>query len=149
MITLLLLLLLLLGVFVIVGLFTLGKLATLMIASILLFAISSAGFSEATAEAQQVSAQARCIEIEQAAMAYQLAHGAPPSSLAVLANPDPANGNEAWIEADRLLDPWHRPFVMSVEAGKIRVISYGADGKPGGTGLDADIGREGAGEVGH
>jgi hypothetical protein len=78
-----------------------------------------------------------------------VAHGAPPASLAVLGNPDPANGNEAWIDAARLLDPWHHPFVMSLEAGKIRVISYGADGKPGGAELDADIGEEGAVDAGH
>ena len=39
-------------------------------------------------------------------------------------------------------DPWGRPFVyvpFNSATGFGRVISFGQDGKPGGTGLDADI----------
>jgi general secretion pathway protein G len=143
------LLLLLLGVFLVFALFSFGKLTTtLVIGSLLFFLIAVGRLPQSSREAQEISAQAGCIEIKQAVLSYQVAHGAPPASLAVLGNADPRNGNEAWIDADRLLDPWHRPFVMSLENGKIRVISYGADGKPGGTGLDADIGEEGPVDAG-
>jgi general secretion pathway protein G len=39
-------------------------------------------------------------------------------------------------------DPWGRPYVYRVpgQAGDFDLISYGRDGKPGGTGEDADIG---------
>ena len=39
-------------------------------------------------------------------------------------------------------DPWGRPYVYRVPGEKTEydVISYGRDGKPGGTGEDADIG---------
>lgn len=39
-------------------------------------------------------------------------------------------------------DPWGRPYVYRVpgEKSEYDVISYGRDGKPGGTGEDADIG---------
>ena len=144
------LLLLLLGVFVVFGLLLSGKVTTaLVIASLLSFVIVVERTTQSSREAQQLSAQAGCLEVEQAVLSYQVTHGALPVSLAVLGDNDPANNGEAWIEADRLLDPWRHPFAMSLENGKIRVISYGADGKPGGTGLDADIGKEGAGNAGH
>jgi general secretion pathway protein G len=40
-------------------------------------------------------------------------------------------------------DPWGNPYQYSNPGtrGEIDVISYGADGKPGGTGTDADIGN--------
>jgi general secretion pathway protein G len=41
-------------------------------------------------------------------------------------------------------DPWGRPFIyvpFNSVTGFGRVITYGRDGKPGGTGLDADIER--------
>jgi len=39
-------------------------------------------------------------------------------------------------------DPWGRPYVYRVpgEKAEYEVLSYGRDGKPGGTGEDADIG---------
>jgi general secretion pathway protein G len=39
-------------------------------------------------------------------------------------------------------DPWGRPYVYRVpgQRGEYEVFSYGRDGKPGGTGEDADIG---------
>jgi general secretion pathway protein G len=38
-------------------------------------------------------------------------------------------------------DPWGRPFVYRVpgQKGEFEVLSYGRDGKPGGSGEDADI----------
>ena len=40
------------------------------------------------------------------------------------------------------VDPWGRPYVYRTPGQKaeFEVISYGRDGKPGGTGEDADIG---------
>ncbi len=39
-------------------------------------------------------------------------------------------------------DPWGRPFVYVIPGvrGEIEVFSFGADGQPGGSGIDADIG---------
>src|SRR5882672_9297463 len=39
-------------------------------------------------------------------------------------------------------DPWGRPYVYRTpgEKGEYSVVSYGRDGKPGGTGEDADLG---------
>lgn len=39
-------------------------------------------------------------------------------------------------------DPWDRPYVYRTPgaSGEFEIFSYGRDGKPGGTGEDADIG---------
>ena len=41
-------------------------------------------------------------------------------------------------------DPWGRSYVYRTpgEKGEYSVVSYGRDGKPGGTGEDADIGTQ-------
>ena len=44
------------------------------------------------------------------------------------------------IEKDgTILDGWGRPFLYTVHGSHYRVISYGLDGRPGGTGPDADM----------
>jgi general secretion pathway protein G len=44
------------------------------------------------------------------------------------------------IGKDELLDPWKRPILYEPnEAGGFTVKSLGADGKPGGSGIDVDI----------
>lgn len=43
---------------------------------------------------------------------------------------------------DQLDDPWGRPFVLLIPGQKnvdFDVVSYGADGQPGGSGEDADV----------
>lgn len=55
----------------------------------------------------------------------------------------PANGWKAGGYLDKTpKDPWGFPyqFLSPGVKGEIDVFSYGADGKPGGTGNDADIG---------
>jgi general secretion pathway protein G len=49
-----------------------------------------------------------------------------------------------YIDGQVPLDPWNNPYLVKVPGndGKaVSVISLGADGKPGGEGLDADIGE--------
>jgi general secretion pathway protein G len=40
-----------------------------------------------------------------------------------------------------LVDPWNRPirYVLDPDGGSFYVESYGADGKPGGSGIDRDL----------
>lgn len=67
--------------------------------------------------------------------------GRPPPSLDVLVLPD-AEGRR-WIEPNRIphVDSWGRPFVyfLPTPGQPRRIVSYGRDGKPGGSGIDADI----------
>lgn len=57
---------------------------------------------------------------------------------------DVAEGDwEPYVDnADALLDPWGRKFVLVVPGNRnvdFDIVSYGADGAPGGEGEDADI----------
>ncbi len=42
---------------------------------------------------------------------------------------------------DGIIDPWGNPYIYKLSGtdGHVVVLSYGADGKPGGTGEDGDI----------
>jgi hypothetical protein len=40
---------------------------------------------------------------------------------------------------DEVIDYWDRPYIYLVHGDSYRIISYGADGIPGGIGLDADL----------
>jgi hypothetical protein len=37
------------------------------------------------------------------------------------------------------VDPWRRPYIYLLTSGTPEILSYGADGKPGGEFFDADI----------
>jgi general secretion pathway protein G len=57
--------------------------------------------------------------------------------------PDTATGMRALVETNNLdkipQDPWGNEYVYTNEGGKPVLLSYGADGQPGGEGPDADI----------
>jgi general secretion pathway protein G len=46
---------------------------------------------------------------------------------------------EAHVLAEVPMDPWGRPFMYQFNNERTGVVSYGADGQPGGQGEDADI----------
>lgn len=53
----------------------------------------------------------------------------------------PEGRGEAFLKADKLTDPWGHPYLY-VAPGPVsayQVLTYGADGAPGGTGEAADI----------
>ena len=55
---------------------------------------------------------------------------------------EPAEGFEAGIITTELVDPWGNPYEYSVpgpEGLPYLVVCYGADGREGGTGENADI----------
>jgi len=63
---------------------------------------------------------------------YAQTNGAVPPSLDVLPK------RKGYI--NRITDGWHRPLLYRVAPdGVITIMSFGRDGKPGGTGEDADI----------
>jgi general secretion pathway protein G len=53
------------------------------------------------------------------------------------------NWNGPYLKKTVPSDPWGRPYVYRVpgQKGEFDLFSYGRDGKPGGTGEDADIGN--------
>jgi general secretion pathway protein G len=53
-----------------------------------------------------------------------------------------AEGDDRTINPDDLIDPWERPYLILIPGEKnpdFDVISYGADGQPGGDGEDQDV----------
>ncbi len=61
---------------------------------------------------------------------------------ALVANPGSTQGwLGPYLKSDKALsDPWAHPLVYTAGGdGTVTVASLGADGKPGGTGVDADI----------
>jgi general secretion pathway protein G len=51
-------------------------------------------------------------------------------------------GADPLLDADDLVDPWEKPYVL-VNPGDVNsdfdIVSYGANGEPGGDGEDADV----------
>ena len=71
-------------------------------------------------------------------------------SLLVTPPTDPAvraNWGGPYLDGEMPLDPWGNPYRYSIPAAaegmsvKPVIYSYGQDNKPGGTGMDADVGR--------
>jgi general secretion pathway protein G len=54
-----------------------------------------------------------------------------------------ANWSGPYLKKVAPSDPWGRPYVYRVpgQKGEFELFSYGRDGRPGGTGEDADIGN--------
>jgi general secretion pathway protein G len=95
-------------------------------------------------ESRQTRAQAGCSEITRALEDYRFKRGKMPNSLEDLLQPDPKNNDLAYIDdASRLKDPWDHPYALKQDGKKYQVISYGADGEPGGEGFDRDITERG------
>lgn len=62
--------------------------------------------------------------------------------LAVLTSPAASPSEAYFLSADQLLDPWGNQFYIIVpgpEGHPYELVSYGADGQPGGMGADADL----------
>ena len=65
--------------------------------------------------------------------------GRPPDNIDILVTPD-ENGH-TYLNGGLPLDPWKNPYVYLPPSGgrKYELMSYGADGQPGGEGDNSDI----------
>jgi general secretion pathway protein G len=71
----------------------------------------------------------------------------PGASLTILVERPSEAAADAWKgpyldNRENLLDPWGKPFLLVVPGKKnvdFDIVSYGADGQPGGEGENADI----------
>ena len=92
------------------------------------------------------TAKAQISALESAIGAYRLDVGSfPTTDEGLQALRQRPSGVENWdgpyIPKDVPLDPWGHPYVYRCpsEHGDYEIISYGADGREGGEGVDADI----------
>ncbi|MDR0994368.1 MAG: type II secretion system major pseudopilin GspG [Verrucomicrobiota bacterium] len=101
---------------------------------------------------KQATAKSQLQSFATALTTYSLAHGAPPSQQqgldALVERPTREPIPLAYPEGGYLnsrtlpLDPWRRPYLY-LSPGRqnepFEVMSYGADGEPGGSGANADL----------
>ncbi len=102
-------------------------------------------------EAKQVKAQVDISALETALKLYKLDNGGYPATeqglIALVEKPETGNVPKKWKEGGYLekgkvpKDPWGNDFVYLSPGvhGDYDIISYGADGVPGGEGEDKDI----------
>jgi len=77
------------------------------------------------------AAQAQIKSFQSAVVAYRLKNRTMPSSL---------NDLLPFMDSSEIpKDPWGKDYVYKSEGSEFEIISYGADGVPGGTDINADI----------
>ena len=95
--------------------------------------------------AKSKSATIQIRDFEQALELYKLDVGRFPRSgeglEALVSQPSGAKGwNGPYLKKDELpMDPWGNPYEYRVSGSRIEIISYGADGRAGGSDEDADV----------
>ncbi|MFQ5792848.1 MAG: type II secretion system protein GspG, partial [Acidobacteriota bacterium] len=92
---------------------------------------SSPSAGRAAAKISDVAIQAYFSRIQTAAQKYRAVNGAYPDDVRQLVE-------HGFLVEGSDVDPWGHPWVLRTEAGRLTVISYGADGKPGGSEDDRD-----------
>ncbi len=123
--------------------FTLLEIMVVLVIIGVLAALIAPRFVERADEAKVEATKVQMKNIEQALKLYRLQHGRYPSSsegLSVLVNP--GKDGKRYLDAVPK-DAWGHDFVYLSPGvhGDFDLLSYGADGKAGGTGFDADIGN--------
>ena len=99
-------------------------------------------------QARVVAAQTQLNAFMTALGAYKLDTGTFPTTeqglQALRVKPESVqNWNGPYLSREVPTDPWNHPYVYKYpgdHGDEPDMISYGADGQPGGTGIDADIG---------
>jgi general secretion pathway protein G len=99
-------------------------------------------------KSEVATAKAQIDALEKALDQYRLDTGRYPSTelgLKALVErpPDEPKWNGPYLKKSVPLDPWGKPYLYKVPGPKwdFELVSYGRDGRPGGSGEDADIGN--------
>ena len=132
--------------------FTLIELLVVILIITILGTVVGVNLADKPHKARYAAAVAQLENFRQALKFYQMENGDYPTQRqgleALVApspfEPQPKRFPEAgYLERRALpLDPWENPYVYLIPGTNgetYEVISYGADGEPGGTGKDADI----------
>ena len=102
-------------------------------------------FSGSFGKAKSELARASIAQIAKKVELYRFERGDWPGNdvgLAALSTGDADPGDSYYLEPDQLVDPWQRPYYFVTPGPDRRpyeIVSYGADGAPGGDGEDADL----------
>lgn len=121
------------------GGFTLVELMVVITIIAILATIVGVNMISATDDAAVTQAKAQIKNFKTALMAYKLKFKRFPSSsegLQALVSNEKGN----FLDSDEVpKDPWGNPYMYTCEGSSFNIVSYGADGRQGGTGYDADI----------
>ena len=132
--------------------FTLIEILVVVTIISILAAIVGVQVAPRLGEAKQSAAEAQIAVFEQALGVYRLRHGRYPTreqGLAALCRkpevePIPENyPEEGYLDSREVpLDPWGREYVYFIpgpDGRPYEIVSYGADGEPGGEGENAEV----------
>jgi general secretion pathway protein G len=125
--------------------FTLIEIMVVVIIIGLLAALVGPRLFSRVGKSKQTAAQSQIELFGVALDNYRLDLGRYPTTSEGLAalqkNPGAENWDGPYLKKDIPMDPWGNPYVYKVpgEHGEYDLLSYGADGAPGGDGENADI----------
>lgn len=91
--------------------------------------------SQNVTDATHKAMKAKLLGIQSALDLYKLENGKYPDNINSLYDKE----NKYIFSQQLLYDLWGRPFYYQLDKNEYTIITFGADGKPGGTGLDEDI----------
>lgn len=124
--------------------FTLIELIVVIALIAVLAAVVAPNLLGKAGEAKRKSARVQVDKISTAVELYRLETGRYPETLSDLVKKP--EGMDQWNgpyvrKRSQLVDPWGNPLTIEVpgKGGPFDIVSYGADGRPGGEGDDADI----------
>lgn len=129
--------------------FTLIEVIVIVVILGVLAAVIAPRFLSRIGQSKRAVAESNAASLSQAVKLFIADHGNPESGATIdILWEKPANVEEAkwqpYVEnAEKLLDPWGNKFVLKIPGDKntfdFDVVSYGADGKPGGESENGDI----------
>ena len=129
--------------------FTLIEVIVIVVILGVLAAVIAPRFLSRIGQSKRSVAESNAASLAQAVRLFIADHGNPESGAGIeILWEKPANVEDAkwqpYVEnADKLLDPWGNRFVLRLPGEKntfdFDVVSYGADGKPGGEGENEDV----------
>lgn len=98
------------------------------------------GLEPVFSSAKVAKVKADIMTLDTAVTNYQLRNGRAPDSLELLVEPD-ENGHQFLNRAGLPKDPWGNDYLYEPPVGQDEhlILSYGADGQPGGEGAATDI----------
>ena len=123
--------------------FTLIELLVVMAILGMLAALVGPALFGNLSKGQRTTAASQISNLEAALDTYRLDVGSYPDTLRGLVEND--SGSPRWNgpylrDKEVPMDPWDNPYQYTPEGRDFRLMSYGADGVPGGEGDGADIG---------
>jgi len=129
------------------GGFTLIEIMVVVFILGLLVALVAPQITSQGDKAKVKAAMTQIHSLDQSVELFKLENGRYPSSaegLQALVPPPPADlpnfDPNGYVEKERIpLDPWRHPYTYASDGQKFTIVSFGADGRPGGEGFDADL----------